>query len=76
MKKLNNPTTTLFAGLFLTILTFHSACLNDGIVIKIKKPFTLSFLFKKPFFIFVTMMTVYKTSVYTPSKKLCSAFYM
>ena len=36
------------------LLQLDSTCLNDGIVIKIKKPFTLSFLFKKPFFIFVT----------------------
>ena len=38
MRKLNNPTTTLFAVLFLTI---DSTCLNDSIVMKIKKTFTL-----------------------------------
>ena len=35
MRKLNNPTATSFAELCLTIN-------NDGIVIKIQKPFTLS----------------------------------
>ena len=35
MRKLNNPTATSFAELCLTIV-------NDGIVIKTQKPFTLS----------------------------------
>ena len=58
MRKLNNPTTILFAGSFLPYL--DSTCLHDSIVTKIKKPSTLSFFFKKPFFIFVTMMIVYR----------------
>ena len=36
-----NPTTTSFAGLFLTVVRL--TCLNDNIIVKIKKPFTLSF---------------------------------
>ena len=45
-------------GSFLLLL--DSTCLNDSILIKIEEPFDLSFYFKKPFFIFVTMMIVYK----------------
>ena len=56
MRKLNNPTATSFAAFFLIL---DSTCLNDSILIKIKKPFTLSFFFNKPFFIFATMMIVY-----------------
>ena len=41
---------------FTVLLLLDSTCLNDSIVIKIKNPFTLSFFFKKPFFIFVSMM--------------------
>ena len=47
MRKPNIATTTSLAGLFLTI---DSTCLNDSIVIKIKKPATLSFFFKKLFY--------------------------
>ena len=47
VRKLNNPTTTLFGALSLTVVRFNF--LNDSIVIKIKKPFTISFFFlKKP----------------------------
>ena len=56
MRKLSNPTTTSFAGLFLTIVRFNLF----SIIIKIRKPFTLSSFFKKYFFIFVSMMIVYK----------------
>ena len=57
MRKLNYPSTTSFAGFFL-IVVIDSTCLNDSILIKIKKPFTVSFFFKKPSFLFVTMMIV------------------
>ena len=45
------------AAYFLSEL--DSTYLNDGIVTKLKKSFTFSFFFKKPFLIFVTMMIVY-----------------
>ena len=53
-----NPTTALFVGPFF-IPWLDLTCFNDSIVVKIKKPFTFSF-FKKRFFIFVTMMILYK----------------
>ena len=47
-------------GSFLPQLYSTSTYLNYRIVIEIKKLFTLSFFFQRPFFIFVTMMIVYK----------------
>ena len=54
MRKRNNLTT-----LSSFLLQLDSTCLNYSIVLKIKKPFTF-FFFKKPFFIFVNVMIVYK----------------
>ena len=57
----------------------QSTCFNDSIAIKIKKLFTLSFFFKKPCHIFMTMVMVYKLgdlnfSIY-PIKKALFSFY-
>ena len=44
--------------------------MNDSIVIKIKKPFTLSFFFKKPFFCVTVMMQIWRSKLqYTPHLK-------
>ena len=67
MRKHNNLTTTLFAGLFLTVVRFNllkSQHINKE-TIKIKnkenkETFYPFFFFKRPFFIFVTMMILYK----------------
>ena len=34
VRKLNNPTTTSFAGVSLTVVRFNLTCLNDSIVIE------------------------------------------
>ena len=59
MRKLNNSTTTLFTGL----PSYHrfNLRLSDGMVIKIKKPFTLSFLFEKHFCDYVGSVQIWQS---------------